>query len=125
MKRPGAILIPLLGGFLLTVATVSWRSGWWPLTATPESAATSWHVAVRRPNLRVVPVELRAGFPATLPAAPTAPVHALPAPSAPVTPQAAADYVPPPVPRADPGNSPERLDASARKFAHGSRADED
>ena len=122
--KAGAILIPMLGGFLLTVAVVSWHSGWWQPHAAPRAADTEpSRVEVRRSNLRVIPIHLTTG-PAPTPApTPATVAHAIPAPAEPEP--SPAPYAPPPVPRADPGNSPERLDASARKFARGSRADED
>lgn len=126
MNRPGAILIPMLGGFLLTAAVVSWRSGWWQRRTVLESpAATAVRVAARKSALRIVQTHVTAGFPA-IPAAAPASLAAVPAPPLPAaaSEQESAPYEPPPVPRTDPGNSPERLDASARKFAHGSRAEE-
>lgn len=59
MNRAGAILIPLLAGFLLTVMAVFWRSGWWAqrdaaLPAEPAAAT----VEARPPHLRVVPVHV-------------------------------------------------------------------
>lgn len=122
MKRLGAILIPMLAGFLVTVAMVFWRSGWWQEREAhePSVAAAALSIEVRRPNLRIVPVHLTATPQTTVAAAPAVPAapEALPEPSA-------ETYEPPPVPRVDPGNSPERLEAPARKFAHGSKADEE
>lgn len=105
MSRPGTVLIPLLAGFLLTVAVVSWRSGWWQRDAGQSSTATQPVVEVRAPSVRIVRVHLSAAPAATAPAAPP---DALPEPVA----QAADE---PPAPRTDP----------ARKFAHGSVAGEE
>lgn len=121
MSRSGAILIPLLGGFLLTVAMVSWRSGWWEQRDAPESSVTPRpKIEPRRSHLRVVDVSLAAN---PFAAAASKPVAPAPVPAAP---EAAPEPVsqpltPPPVPRVDPGNSPELLEAPARKFARGSR----
>lgn len=125
MNRLGAILIPMLAGFLLTVAVVSWRAGGWPWRGALESQALApLRVEARSPNLRIVPVHLTSAPPVTAAthAAAPAPVAAVPAAEPEPVPEA---YEPPPVPRVDPGNSPEQLEAPDRKFAHGSRADED
>ena len=123
MKRLGAILIPMLAGFLLTVAVVSWRSGWWQRREAIDSpVAASPRIEVRRPNLRIVSVHLTAGPQAPVGATPPAPV---PAASEAEPESGSESYEPPPVPRIDSGNSPEQLEAPERKFARGSRADED
>ena len=57
MSRPGAILIRLLLGFLVTFAVLSWRSGGWRHGA-PESTQATPIVQVRRSPLRVVHVDL-------------------------------------------------------------------
>lgn len=115
MNRLVAVLIPMLAGFLLTVGVVSWRSDWWQRrTALGSPAATALSVEVRQSNLRVVQVHLTDGAPVAAPRPPEATPQPVPDP-----------YAPPPVPRVDAGNSPERLEVSARKFAHGSRADGD
>lgn len=120
MKRLLTILIPMLAGFLVTVAMVSWRSGWWQRREAHGSSAAALRVEVRRPNLRIVPVRLTAAPKTSVAAASAVPTprEAMPEPSA-------ATYEPPPVPRVDPGNSAERLEAPERKFAHGSKADEE
>jgi len=124
VNRLGAILFPMLAGFVVTVAVVSWRTGWWPRRGALDSAAVvPASVQVRRSNLRIIPVHLTAASPASIAAAPAAP--AVPAAPAAQPEPVAESYEPPPVPRVDPGNSPERLEAPARKFARGSRADED
>jgi hypothetical protein len=118
VNRVGAILIPLLVGFLATVAIVSWRTGWWwrrDALQSPAVAAPS--VEVRRSNLRIVQVHFSAPPPAT--------VNAAPAARPPATPEVQPEpdstpLEPPAVPRVDPGNSPELLEAPARKFARGS-----
>ena len=126
MNRLGAILFPMLAGFVVTVAVVSWRTGWWPWRGALDSAAVvPASVQVRRSNLRIVPVHLTAASPATAAAAPAAPAAVPPAAPAAQPEPVAESYEPPPVPRVDPGNSPERLEAPERKFAHGSRANED
>lgn len=120
MSRPGAILIPLLGGFLLTVGVVSWRSGWWQRPGALEfSAATPPQIGPRRSPLRVVHV--------TLSSDPWAPVAAV-TPHAPSAPKGAphpapASLAPPPLPAVNPGSSPQLLEAPARKFARGGKAD--
>lgn len=125
MNRPGAILFPMLAGFVVTVAVVSWRTGSWPWRGAPDPAAVvPTSVQVRRSNLRIIPVHLTAASPVTGAAAPLVTATPTAAPAAQPEP-AAESYEPPPVPRVDPGNSPERLEAPARKFARGSRADED
>ena len=129
MNRLGAILIPMLAGFLLTVAVVSLRSGGWPWRAALEPrAAAPLRVEVRRPNLRIVPVHLTDAQPPTAATRAIAPAAAnVPAAAAPAaeTEPAPEPYEPPPVPRVDPGNSPEQLEAPDRKFAHGRRDDGD
>lgn len=119
MNRPGAILIPISAGFLLTVAVVSWRSGWWQGREARESSATPpAHIEPRPSNLRIVPVHLTAAQPATVAAAPAARSPALPVnePDADSQPLS-----PPPVPRANAGNSPD-LEIPVRKFARGGSA---
>jgi hypothetical protein len=120
VNRPGAILLPIFAGFLLTVAVVSWRSGWWPSRETLESfAAAPPRIELRRSNLRIVPVHLTASQPATVAAAPAAPPPAAPMNEpAPVSEPGS----PPPVPRANAGNSPDR-EIPVRKFARGGSAD--
>lgn len=108
MSRLGTVLIPLLAGFLLTVAVVSWRSGWWQRDAFQSPAAMQPVVEVRPPSVRIVRVHLSAAPAATTPATPAAAAEALPEPSAQPPAELAA-------PRTDP----------ARKFAHGSIAGED
>lgn len=108
MSRPGTVLIPLLTGFLLTVAVVSWRSGWWQRDAVQPPAATQPVVEVRPPSVRIVRMHLSATPTPTTPATPAAAPEALPEPVG-----QPAD--PPPIPRTDP----------ARKFAHGSVAAEE
>lgn len=126
MNRLGAILIPMLAGFVVTVALVSWRSGWWQRReARGVPAAAPVSVEVRRSNLRIVPVHLTAASPATVVAAPTAPVAPVAAVPEVAPEPVSESFEPPPVPRVDSGNSPERLEAPARKFARGSRADGD
>jgi hypothetical protein len=105
VSRLGTVLIPLLAGFLLTVAVVSWRSGWWQRDAFQSPAATQPVVEVRPPSVRIVRVHPSAAPAATAPAAPAPAPEALPEPVS----QPAQE---PPVPRTDP----------ARKFAHGSVA---
>lgn len=127
MNRPGAILVPMLAGFLLTVAVVSWRSGWWQRRATVAApAAASVRIEVRPPDLRVVSVHLTAAQPA---AVRPATVAAAPAASPPVPPEGEPEplsepLAPPPVPRANAGGSPD-LEAPVRKFARGGRLDPD
>jgi hypothetical protein len=129
VNRLGAILIPMLAGFLLTVAVVSLRSGGWPWRAALESrAAAPLRVEARHPNLRIVPVHLTdaqpptVATPARVPATAAVPTAAQPAAETEAAPE---PYEPPPVPRVDPGNSPEQLEAPDRKFAHGRRDDGD
>lgn len=121
MSRLGAILIPLLGGFLLTIAAVSWRSDWWQrrVTSAPAAAPTTT-AEPRQSHLRVVHVSLSSD--------PWAPVAGSPAGPNPTAPKAASAQIvapatPLPVPRAGPGNSPGLLEAPARKFARGGKAD--
>lgn len=115
MSRPGAILIPLLGGFLLTVAVISWRSGWW----TPKfAAAAPVRIETRRSQLRVVQVNLSSDPWAPVATAPVAAAKAVSAAEPAAEPGYAA-FASPPVPRVDPANSPEQLEAPARKFARG------
>lgn len=120
MNRPGAILIPILAGFLLTVAVVSWRSGGWRGREALESAANAPpRIEPRQSNLRIVPVHLTAAEPATVAAAPAARSPAPPVNEpAPVSQPLSS----PPVPRANAGNSPD-LEIPVRKFARGSSAD--
>jgi hypothetical protein len=108
VSRLGTVLIPLLAGFLVTVAVVSWRSGWWQRGAFQSPAATQPIVEVRPPSVRIVRVHLSAAPAATARAAPAATPEALPEPAA----QPADE---PPTPRPNP----------AHKFAHGSVADGD
>lgn len=125
MTRPGGILIPLLLGFLLTVAVESWRSGWWHQRGAGASADAPPRIQLRHPALRAVHVDLRA---IAARSAAVASVRAAPA----KRPQAALQALPepaweppgpPPVPRVDPANSREQLEAPARKFARGGNAD--
>ena len=134
MNRLGAVLIPMLAGFLLTVAVVSLRSGGWPWRAALEShAAAPLCVEARRPNLRIVPVHLTdaqpptVATPAMVPATAAVPTAAQLAGKTEAAQAEAAPepYEPPPVPRVDPGNPPEQLEAPDRKFAHGRRDDGD
>jgi hypothetical protein len=120
VNRPGAILIPILAGFLLTVAVVSWRSGWWQgREALESSAAAPVHIAPRPSNLRIVPVHLTAAQPATVAATPVARSSAPPVNE----PRPVSEPLsPPPVPRANAGDSPD-LEIPVRKFARGSSAD--
>lgn len=100
MSRLGAILIPLLGGFLLTVAVVSWRSGWWQQSGAFRSpAAATPKVEPRRSPLRVAHVTLSA------------------APQRAVTPLTSLQAQ-----RVNPESSPGVLEAPVRKFARGSKA---
>lgn len=123
MNRPGAILIPLLSGFLLTCAVVSWRSGWWEQHGAPASPAlTPRRVEARPPHVRTVHLQLAAD--------PWAPAAAARAAAAAAPPEATPEPVyapsgPPPVPRVDPGDSPELLEAPARRFARGGVAGRD
>lgn len=103
MSRLGIVLIPLLAGFLLTVAVVSWRSGWWQRDAFHSPAAVQPVVEVRPPAVRIVRVHLSAAPAETAPSSRVAAPEALPEPVA----QPADE---PPAPRTDP----------TRKFAHGS-----
>lgn len=120
MNRPGAILIPILAGFLLTVTLVSWRSGWWQgREALDASATASPRIEPRRSNLRIVSVHLAAGQPLTVAAAPAA---RSPAPPVNEPDPVSQPLSPPPVPRANAGNSPD-LEIPVRKFARGSSAD--
>jgi hypothetical protein len=120
VNRPGAILIPILAGFLLTVAVVSWRSGWWRgREALESSAAAPAHIEPRPSNLRIVPVRLTAAQPATVAATPAA---RSPAPPVSEPHPVSEPLSPPPVPRANAGNSPD-LEIPVRKFARGSSAD--
>lgn len=110
MNRLGAILIPMLAGFLVTIALVSWHSRWWQRDAVESAAAITPNIEVRRPNLRVVRVHVTASPAAAVAAAPvTAVAAARAAQPEPV----ATPPEPPPVPRESP----------ARKFARGSTAD--
>lgn len=127
MNRLGTILIPMLAGFLLTGAVLSWRSGWWPRHELQSLAAAPLRVEARRPNLRIVPVHLTAAQPATVAASAAAPVPAASVPPPPPPPEgepepASQPFAPPPVPRANVGNSPD-LEAPVRKFARGGGAD--
>lgn len=120
MNRAGAILIPLLAGFLFTLVVVSWRSGWWPRGGIGHSAAVTPIAAApivetRPPHLQVEQAHVIAASPAAV-HEPTGPASAAPAAqSEPVS----ASLEPTPVPRVDPGNSRELLEAPARKFARG------
>ncbi len=116
MRQPGAILIPLLTGFLLTVGVVSWRSGWWQQR---DAAAAPPRVEVRPPYLRIVQVKIAAAAAARNPLAPAASAPAAPAALPQPSPETSEV---PPVPRVDPGNSPELLGAPERKFARGSHS---
>ena len=117
MSRSGAILIPLVGGFLLTLAIVTWRSGWWQQRDTRVSvAAPTWTIEPRRSPLRIVHVDLTRFHTASAAAAPPAPASLAPAASPEPDSEISEE---PPAPRVDPGNSPELLEAPARKFARG------
>ena len=126
MNRLGTILIPMLAGFLLTGVVVSWRSGWWARHELQSPAAAPLRVEARRPNLRIVPVHLTAAQTASVAASAAAPVPAASVPAPPPPgggPEPASQpLAPPPVPRANVGNSPD-LEAPVRKFARGSGAD--
>jgi hypothetical protein len=117
VSRLGAILIPLLGGFLLTIAAVSWRSDWRQARVTlspPEM--TPKRVEPQPSNLRVVHVGLSSD--------PWLPVASSPGGRNATAPEAAsAPPTPPAVPRAGPGNSSGFLEAPARKFARGAKAE--
>lgn len=124
MSRPGAILIPLLLGFTLTLALVSWRSGAWQRGAGASVDAPP-RIQVRHSPVRVAHVD-----PASVPAPAAAVASAVtkPATPAPPVPEAEPEPAweppgPPPVPRVDPANSREQLEAPARKFARGGNAD--
>jgi hypothetical protein len=113
VSRPGAILIPLLGGFLLTVAVVSWRSGWWRQSGALESpAAPTPKIEPRRSQLRVAHVTLSVDPWAPAPSVRSAPAKAAPA----AAPQPAA------TPLAPPESSSGVLEAPVRRFARGSKA---
>jgi hypothetical protein len=115
VNRLGAILIPLLVGFLATVAIVSWRSGWsWRRDSLQSPVVAAPSVEVRRSRLRVVQVDVSAAPPPKAATAPAATVSAKPKaqPSMSEPPEL------PAVPRANPGNS--QLEAPVRKFARGS-----
>lgn len=110
MNRLGAILIPMLAGFLVTIALASWHTRWWQHDAVESPAAITPNIELRRPNLRVVQVHVTASRAAAVVAAPPA---AVPAARAAQAEPVATPPEPPPVPRESP----------ARKFARGSTAD--
>jgi hypothetical protein len=115
LNRLGAILIPLLVGFLATVAIVSWRSGWcWQRDSLKSPMLAVPSVEVRRSRLRVVQVEVSAAPPPGTATAPAVTVAAKPE----VQPLISEPPEPLAVPRANPGNS--QLEAPVRKFARGS-----
>lgn len=126
MSRSGAILIPLVGGFLLTLAIVTWRSGGWQQRdARGSVAAPTWTIEPRRSPLRIVHIDLtrfHTASAAAAPTAPTAPASLAPAASPEPDSEISAE---PPAPRVDPGNSPELLEAPARKFARGGHTNGD
>lgn len=124
MSRPGAILIPLLLGFLVTFAVLSWRPGGWPHGSVESTQAMPPSIQARRSSLRVVQVDL-SSVPSRAVAATST---ATPTPPVPPAPDIAPDPVweppgPPAVPTVDPANSREQLEAPARKFARGGNAD--
>lgn len=123
MSRPGAILIPLLLGFTLTFALLSWRSGGWRRSAAASVDAPP-RIQQRHSPLRAVGVDLHAVASRARTAEPVAAAPATPPPAAvqPLPEPVWEPPGPPPVPRVDPGNSREQLEAPARKFARGGNA---
>ena len=118
MSRPGTILIPLLGGFLLTLAAVSWRAGVWQQSAVLAPPAVQPASVEPRPShLRVARVSLSVD--------PWGPVASRPVGRNPTRAEAtpapiAAPLATSPIPRAAASGL---LEAPARKFARGGKAD--
>jgi len=94
VNRLGTILIPLLAGFLITVAVVSWRSPWWHRDPLLSDEATPARIEARPANLRIVQVHVSAGPRAGFTAAPAAARTSAPRAAAPVLRESPASRIP-------------------------------